>query len=114
MKKSLSIFLSIIFLLISFSGVLPAIAYFSRLDFVTQKLNLSVTGGMDNTYISIASANINYYTYNGTENVLIHSQKVASLGQSITIWGEAKTEDNVFYNNDCNFIGCCMVNSFLS
>ena len=105
MKKSLSIFLSIIFLLISFSGVLPAIAYFSRLDFVTQKLNLSVTGGMDNTYISIASANINYYTYNGTENVLIHSQKVASLGQSITIWGEAKTEDNVFYNNDCNFIG---------
>ena len=112
MKKRLSILLTFLFLFcVCFPSISSASAYFSKIDFVTQKLNFSINGGFNNEYIDKASVSINYYTYNGTENVLAHKETYASLGQSITVWGEAPATDeegnplNVFADKHYNFIG---------
>lgn len=105
MKKRVSILLVLIMLFVSLSGVWSVGAYFTREDSITKDLNISINGGgVDDRYIDVASGNINYWTFNGTENVLVHSEKYASLAQNITIWGEA-TENNAFYNQGYEFIG---------
>lgn len=112
MRKIISIFISIILLCLSLTGVASVGAYFSRLDFVTQNLNFTLNGGISDKYIDKASITINYYTYDGENNVLVCSEKYPSLAQSIIIAEEAPTHDaegnilnKIRSENEHNFLG---------
>ena len=112
MRKRLCFLIAMIFLFcVSFVSISSVSSYYVRLDYVTQELNFSITGGFSDEYIEQASVTINYYTYNGEENVLAHSDRYASLAQSFEVWGEAPAYDedgnvlNAFANKGYNFVG---------
>ncbi len=68
-----------------------AYAKYAKLSLVTDSLSVTVSngegGGGEN--IEIADVRVNYYTYDGTGNVLAHSETYASLSTEIKIWDEA-------------------------
>lgn len=112
MRKRLCFLIAMIFLFcVSFASISSVNSYYARIDFVTQDLNFSITGGVSDKYIEQASVTVNYYTFNGEENVLAHSERYPSLGQSFEVWGEAPAYDengkvlNTFADKGYNFLG---------